>query len=214
MRATTAVEPMNGLAGWAVEVTNSLGGPGAALLVGLDNIFPPIPSELILPLAGFAAGQGTFTLTAALIWTTLGSVVGAVLVYYLGLWLGRNRTRAVLVRIPLIKASDFERTEAWFAKHGTKAVFFGRMVPVFRSLISLPAGIERMPFGRFLVLTSLGSLLWNSVFVSAGYALGSNWALVQDYAGVFQKVVLGAALLAILTFVTTRLRHRATAPRR
>lgn len=214
MSTTTAVESMNGLAEWAVEVTNSLGGPGAALLVGLDNIFPPIPSELILPLTGFAASQGTFTLTAALIWTTLGSVVGAVLVYYLGLWLGRDRTRAILVKIPLVKASDFDRTEAWFAKHGTKAVFFGRMVPVFRSLISLPAGIEHMPFSRFLALTSIGSLIWNSTFVSAGYALGSNWPLVQEYAGMLQKVVIGAALLAILAFITTRLRNRKTASRR
>lgn len=208
MPTSAPAEPLGGIAGWAVEVMNTLGGPGAAIVVGLDNIFPPIPSELVLPLAGFAASQGTFSLAAALVWTTLGSVLGAVLVYYVGLWLGRDRTRALLLRIPLVKASDFDRTEAWFAKHGTKAVFFGRMVPVFRSLISLPAGIERMRLGRFLALSALGSLLWNTLFVSAGYALGTNWRAIQDYAGVFQTIVIGAVVLAVGSFVVVRLRNR------
>ena len=208
MTTSAAAEPMSGIAGWAVDVMNNLGGPGAALIVGLDNIFPPIPSELVLPLAGFAASQGTFGLIAALLWTTLGSLLGAVLVYYAGLLLGRDRTRAILVKIPLVKAADFDRTEAWFAKHGTTAVFFGRMVPVFRSLISLPAGIERMPLGRFVALTTLGSLIWNTIFVSAGYALGANWRLIQDYAGIFQKMVIGVVLVAVAGFVLVRLRNR------
>ncbi|MEU0466402.1 MULTISPECIES: DedA family protein [unclassified Amycolatopsis] len=201
-------EPLGGLAGWAVSLMESLGGPGAAIIVGLDNLFPPIPSELVLPLAGFSAGQGTFSLLEALAWTTFGSVAGAVIVYWLGALLGRDRTRALLLRIPLVKASDFDRTEAWFAKHGTKAVFFGRMVPIFRSLISLPAGIERMPFGRFLVLTTLGSLIWNTIFVVAGYLLGANWHVVDRYAGFFQYAVIGAVAIALAVFVITRLRDR------
>ncbi|GAA3808642.1 MULTISPECIES: DedA family protein [Amycolatopsis] len=201
-------EPLGGLAGWAVSLMESLGGPGAAIIVGLDNLFPPIPSELVLPLAGFSAGQGTFSLLEALAWTTFGSVAGAVVVYWLGALLGRDRTRALLLRIPLVKASDFDRTEAWFAKHGTKAVFFGRMVPIFRSLISLPAGIERMPFGRFLVLTTLGSLIWNTIFVVAGYLLGANWHVVDRYAGFFQYAVIGAVAIALAVFVITRLRDR------
>ncbi|GHE96938.1 hypothetical protein GCM10017786_32000 [Amycolatopsis deserti] len=204
-------EPLGGLAGWAVSLMDSLGGLGAAVIVGLDNLFPPIPSELVLPLAGFSASQGTFSLLAALAWTTFGSVAGAVIVYWLGALLGRDRTRALLLRIPLVKASDFDRTEAWFAKHGTKAVFFGRMVPIFRSLISLPAGIERMPFGRFLVLTTLGSLIWNTLFVVAGYLLGANWHVVNDYAGIFQYVVIGAVAIALAVFVVTRLRDRVRA---
>jgi membrane protein DedA with SNARE-associated domain len=208
--AQTQTEPMGGLAGWAVGLMDSLGGFGAAVIVGLDNLFPPIPSELVLPLAGFSASQGTFSLVSALAWTTLGSVAGAVIVYFLGMWLGRERTRALMARIPLVKASDFDRTEAWFVKYGTKAVFFGRMVPLFRSLISLPAGIERMPFWKFLSLTALGSLIWNSLFVGAGYLLGDKWHIVGDYAGLFQYVVLGAVAIAVLAFVVTRLRSKTT----
>ncbi|WP_410650095.1 DedA family protein [Amycolatopsis sp. cmx-4-54] len=206
--AQSASEPMGGLAGWAVSLMDALGGPGAAIIVGLDNLFPPIPSELVLPLAGFSASQGTFTLVEALVWTTFGSVAGAVIVYYLGLVLGRDRTRRWMAKIPLVKASDFDKTEAWFQKHGTKAVFFGRMVPIFRSLISLPAGIERMPFWRFLALTTLGSLIWNTVFVLAGYGLGESWHLVEEYAGFFQYFVIAAVAVALTLFVVNRLREK------
>lgn len=208
MGTNTLTADLDGIAGWAANVMDTLGGVGAAIVVGLDNLFPPIPSELVLPLAGFAASQGVFTLAAALFWTTLGSVLGALIVYFVGRVLGRDRTRALLVRIPLVKEADFDRTEAWFAKHGTKAVFFGRMVPLFRSLISLPAGIERMRLAPFVLLTTLGSLLWNAIFVSAGYALGAHWHQVQSYSGVFQIVVLGAVAAAVIVFVTNRLRER------
>jgi membrane protein DedA with SNARE-associated domain len=207
MIAAAADQPA-GLAGLAVDLMDNLGGPGAALLVAIDNIFPPMPSELVLPLAGFSASQGTMTLFMALFWTTLGSVAGAMLTYWLGAWLGRDRVRALIIRIPLMKESDFDRTERWFNKHGTKAVFFGRMVPLFRSLISLPAGIERMPMRQFLSLTTLGSLIWNSVFVVAGYLLGANWQLVDEYAGIFQYVVMAAVAIAIVLFAAVRVRDR------
>ncbi|MBE8524681.1 DedA family protein [Amycolatopsis sp. H6(2020)] len=205
---TAPAEPMTGLAGWAVGLIDALGGPGAAIIVGLDNLFPPIPSELVLPLAGFSASRGAFTLLGALFWTTLGSLAGAVIVYWLGALLGRDRTRALVSRIPLMTVKDFDRTEAWFTRHGGKAVFLGRMVPIFRSLISLPAGVERMGFGRFLVLTTAGSLLWNTAFVVAGYLLGESWSLVDRYAAVFQYAVLAAVALAIGLFVAVRLRNR------
>ena len=203
-----AAEQPGGLAGLAVDLMDALGGPGAALLVGIDNIFPPMPSELVLPLAGFAASQGTMSLFMAVFWTTLGSVGGALLTYWLGAWLGRDRVRALIIRIPLMKESDFDRTERWFAKHGTKAVFFGRMVPLFRSLISLPAGVERMPLWQFISLTTLGSLIWNSGFVVAGYLLGANWQVVDEYAGIFQKVVIGVMAAAVTAFVIVRVRER------
>ena len=203
-----AAEQPGGLAGLAVDLMDKLGGPGAALLVGIDNVFPPMPSELVLPLAGFSASQGTMSLFMAIFWTTLGSVAGAVLTYWLGAWLGRDRVRSLIIRAPLMKASDFDRTERWFRKHGAKAVFFGRMVPLFRSLISLPAGVERMPMWQFLSLTTLGSLIWNSGFVVAGYLLGANWQVVDQYAGIFQKVVIGAIALAIVVFVVVRVRDR------
>jgi membrane protein DedA with SNARE-associated domain len=203
-----AADQPGGLAGLAVDLMDALGGPGAALLVGIDNIFPPMPSELVLPLAGFSASQGTMSLFMALFWTTLGSVVGAVLTYWLGAWLGRDRVRALIIRVPLMKESDFDRVEKWFLKHGTKAVFFGRMVPLFRSLISLPAGVERMPMWQFLSLTTLGSLIWNTGFVMAGYLLGANWQVVDEYAGIFQNVVIAAIAIAIVLFVAVRVRDR------
>jgi membrane protein DedA with SNARE-associated domain len=207
MYVAAADQPV-GLAGLVVDIMDELGGPGAALLVGIDSIFPPVPSELVLPLAGFAASQGTMSLFMALFWTTLGSVAGALLTYGLGAWLGRDRVRSLIIRTPLMKPSDFDRTERWFLKHGTKAVFFGRMVPLFRSLISLPAGVERMPAWRFLYLTTLGSLIWNAGFVVAGYQLGANWQDVDEYAGAFQKLVVAVVALAVVVFVAVRMRER------
>lgn len=208
LMAENAHEPVGGMAGWAVDLMDTLGGFGAALVVGLDNLFPPIPSELVLPLAGFSASKGVFTLAGALFWTTLGSVVGAIIVYLAGALLGRARTRALVGKIPLVKVTDFDKTEKWFAKHGTKAVFFGRMVPLFRSFISLPAGVEKMNFPKFLALTTAGSLVWNTLFVVAGYQLGENWYLVDEYAGVFQKVVIVAVVVAVALFVVLRVRNK------
>jgi membrane protein DedA with SNARE-associated domain len=194
-----------GIAGWAIRIMETLGAPGAGLAVALENLFPPIPSEVILPLAGFTASQGRMSLVGAIVWTTLGSVVGAVALYYLGALLGRDRTRAILARLPLVKISDIDRTEAWFAKHGRKTVFFGRMIPLFRSFVSIPAGVERMPLAIFLAFSALGSLIWNFIFVMAGYQLGENRRVIEDYAGVYQRVVLVAGVLAVAAFVVVRL---------
>ncbi|QIK68678.1 DedA family protein [Nocardioides sp. HDW12B] len=183
-----------------------LGGPGAGIAIAAENLFPPIPSEIILPLAGFTASQGSFTIAEAIFWTTAGSVVGALMMYALGAALGRRRMYAVWERLPLVKVSDLEKCEDWFARHGTKAVFFGRMVPIFRSLISVPAGVERMPIPVFLVLTTLGSLIWNSVFVLAGYQLGEQWERVDQYASTFQKVVIAAVVLFVCWWVLQRVR--------
>jgi membrane protein DedA with SNARE-associated domain len=193
-----------GIAGWAVALMDTLGGPGAGLAIALENLFPPLPSEVILPLAGFAAGRGELSLAGALLWTTLGSVAGAVVLYLLGAAFGRERVRAVAARLPLINVADIDRTEAWFARHGGKAVFLGRMIPIFRSVISLPAGVERMPMSRFLLYTTAGSAIWNSIFVLAGYQLGENWSLVERYAGVLQTVVIVVVLAAVAWFVVRR----------
>ncbi|WP_438452605.1 DedA family protein [Streptomyces asiaticus] len=138
-------EPSDGIADWAADLVDAMGGPGAGLAIALENLFPPLPSEVILPLTGFAAGQGVISLASALFWTTLGSVVGALVLYGIGMLVGRRRMHAIWAKLPLVKTSDLDRTEQWFEKHGTKAVFIGRMVPIFRSLISIPAGVERMP---------------------------------------------------------------------
>lgn len=199
---------------WVVDLMDALGAPGVGVAIALENVFPPLPSEVFLPLAGFAAARGEMSLAAAIAWTTAGSVVGALVLYGLGAALGRSRLRALVDRMPLVALRDVDRAEEWFARHGAAAVFFGRMVPLVRSLISVPAGVERMPLALFTALTAAGSLVWNAAFVCAGYALGANWPVVERYARVASKVVLGAALLAAAWFVTSRLRGRGRHARR
>jgi membrane protein DedA with SNARE-associated domain len=207
--AEPAGESLGGIADWAVGVMETIGAPGAGLLVALENLFPPLPSEVILPLAGFTASQGSFTVGGAIFWTTLGAVVGAIALYWIGAALGRRRLRAIVDRMPLVDLHDLDRTEEWFDRHGKAAVFFGRMIPVFRSLISIPAGIERMSFGAFVLLSTAGSLIWNTVFVLAGYYLGENWHVAEQYAGVFSRTVVVLAAAFLLWWVVKRvLRNR------
>ncbi|QFZ17087.1 DedA family protein [Saccharothrix syringae] len=193
---------------WVTDLMDKFGAPGAGLAIALENLFPPLPSELFLPLAGFTAGQGRMNLVAAILWTTAGSVVGALLLYYLGAALGRDRLRRVVERMPLMKVSDVDRAEQWFARHGRGTVFFGRMVPVFRSLISIPAGVERMPVPQFTLLTAAGSLIWNTALILAGYFLGANYHLVEQYLGIVSKVVLGLLAAAVVWFVVSRVNRR------
>ncbi|MBT2414594.1 DedA family protein [Streptomyces sp. ISL-12] len=190
---------------WINDLMDALGAPGAGIAIALENLFPPLPSEVILPLAGFAAASGRMDLLAVLLWTTAGSVIGALALYGIGALLGRDRTVAIAGRLPLVKVADIEKTEAWFLRHGTKAVFFGRMIPIFRSLISVPAGVERMRLPVFLGLTTLGSALWNTAFVLAGYALGDNWSQVTSVASAYSKVILVGAAVAVLGFVVLRM---------
>jgi membrane protein DedA with SNARE-associated domain len=199
---------LGGVAEWAVNVMETIGAPGAGLAIALENLFPPLPSEVILPLAGFTASRGNFTLFEAIFWTTLGSVVGAYALYALGAALGRRRMRAIVARVPLVDLEDIDRVEAWFARYGYRAVFFGRMIPLFRSLISIPAGIERMPQGKFLLLTAAGSLIWNVIFVLAGFYLGESWHLVERYADTFQKIVIAAVVLCAAYFIISRILKR------
>ncbi|MEV6238075.1 DedA family protein [Lentzea sp. NPDC051838] len=196
------------LVDWVTDLMNTAGAPGAALAIALENLFPPLPSEVFLPLAGFTAGQGKMSLFDAVLWTTFGSVAGALILYWVGALLGRDRVRRIAARMPLVRVSDVDKTEAWFLRNGYRAVFFGRMIPVFRSLISIPAGVERMKLVPFLAYTAAGSLVWNTALIFAGYLLGDNWHLVEQYVGIASKVVLGLAVVAGVIFVITRLARR------
>ena len=198
---------LDSIAQWAVSLMEWLGAPGAGLAIAAENLFPPLPSEIILPMAGFTASRGSFGLVEVLIWTTLGSIVGALALYGLGAWLGRARLIRIVDRMPLVNVADVERAEAWFAKHGDKAIFFGRMIPLFRSLISVPAGIERVPLLRFTLLTAAGSAIWNTIFVVAGYLLGENWHIVEQYADVFKWVVIVVGAVAVGWFLIVRVRR-------
>lgn len=192
---------------------DAMGAPGAGIAIALENLFPPMPSEIILPLAGFAASQDRMGLFAVIVWTTLGSLVGAMLLYGLGAWLGRDRLIAIADWMPLVKVSDVEVAEAWFAKHGTKAIFFGRMIPIVRSLISIPAGVERIRLPLFILLSAGGSLIWNTGLILAGYALGSHWERVEEVVSPYSRVVLLLCVLAVVVFVAFRIRSNRRGPR-
>ncbi|HLR44779.1 MAG TPA: DedA family protein [Brevibacterium sp.] len=195
---------------WVVAVMEGVGAPGVGLLVALENLFPPIPSELILPLAGFTASLGQMSLVSAIAWATIGSVVGALALYWVGRAFGHARISRWAQRLPLVDPDDVDRTVAWFGRHGRKAVFFGRMVPIFRSLISIPAGIERMSQSWFLLLTMAGSLIWNTVFVLLGFWVGENYAVIEEYAGWFQRIVIVVVIAAVTWWVVGRVRRNRT----
>lgn len=196
------------VADWAIGLMETLGAPGAGVAIALENLFPPLPSEVILPLAGFTASQGSLILWQVLVWTTAGSVVGAILLYGLGAWLGRDRLRAIVDRMPLVKLEDVDKAEAWFNRHGDWAVLIGRVIPIVRSLISIPAGVERMPIWRFLAFTTLGSGVWNTLLVGAGYLLGDQWHIVEESVGVFQKVVIAVVVLLVVWWLVKTIRGR------
>lgn len=191
---------------WSVSLMEVIGPVGAGIAIALENLFPPLPSEVILPMAGLTASRGTFTLFEALLWTTLGSLVGALALYGIGAWLGLDRLRAIAGRVPLLHPEDIDRTFAWFGRHGGKAVFFGRMIPIFRSLISVPAGITRMPLWKFAALTTAGSLLWNTIFVLTGFFLGESWHIVERYSDILQYLVILATAGGVAWFLVVRAR--------
>ena len=201
-----AAENLNGFSGWAVRLMETLGPIGVGFLVFMDNIFPPIPSELVLPLAGFTASQGSMNIIVAIIFATIGSVVGALVLWAVGKWIGLERIARIAVRMPLVDVSDVHKTVGWFDKHGDKAVFFGRMVPIFRSLISIPAGMRDMAILTFLLLTTAGSAVWNTILIVAGFFLGENWSIVETYAGYFQALVIVAVIVFVIVWIVLKVR--------
>lgn len=187
----------------------TLGPLGVGSMVFLDNIFPPIPSELVLPLAGFTSSRGEMNIVLAIVCATLGSLIGAILLWALGKWIGLERIARIAVKMPLVDVDDVHKTVAWFDKHGDKAVFFGRMIPIFRSLISIPAGMRNMPILRFILLTTAGSAIWNTILIVAGFYLGENWSIVETYAGYLQMLVVIALVAFIAVWIVLKIRkHR------
>lgn len=209
-------DAVGGLAAWVLDVMLTLGYVGVAALVALDNVFPPLPSELILPLAGFLSGQGRLELPLVILAATVGSVVGAVVLYGAGYWLGDAGLRPLVRRFGrwlFLREVDLDQAQDWFDRHGAKAVLFGRCVPLVRSLVSVPAGVARMPIWRFLTYTTLGSLAWNALLIGFGWGLGERWEAVGQYVKQLQSVVLVLAGVALLWFVVRRLRAKFQVPR-
>jgi membrane protein DedA with SNARE-associated domain len=199
------------LAEWVTSVIEALGYPGLTILVALENVFPPIPSEVILPLAGFLTGQNRFSFPIVLFATTLGSLLGALLLYGIGAAIGQTRVQWLVEkygRWALLTPQDLTRAEEWFDRFGPIAVFTGRLVPIVRSLVSIPAGYRRMPIGQFLLLTGAGSLLWNGALVTLGWIFGENWHTIERYVGWLQYIVIAVVAVLIVRFIWLRLRQR------
>ncbi|MEU9826701.1 DedA family protein [Micromonospora chersina] len=197
-----------GLTGWVASVIDSFGAVGVALLVALESIIPPIPSEVVLAMAGYLAAEGRFNVVLIVLAATAGSLLGALVLYWLGAALGEERLKRWLDHIPLVDREDLEKSDRWFERHGRWAVLIGRVVPVVRSLVSVPAGANRMPLGEFVLLTTLGSGVWNALIVGAGFALGSRWQQVDRYSHWFNYAIFAVFAVMIVSWVVKKVRRR------
>lgn len=205
---TTATAGLTGITGFFADLIDRAGEVGVGVLTFVETVVPPIPSEVVLPLAGFLAQQGRLSLLWVVVASTAGSVLGALAFYALGAALGLDRSIRVLARIPLLDAEDLRSASDWFGRHGRGSVLFGRLVPGVRSLISLPAGAQRMSLPWFTACTTLGSAAWNAVLVGLGYALGTQWARVGGIASTVSNVVVVlVAVVAVVVLVRRSLRR-------
>ncbi|MDN5916064.1 MAG: DedA family protein [Pseudonocardia sp.] len=195
---------------WVFTVVDRLGAAGIGLLIFLENVVPPVPSEVILPLGGFRAQAGAMNVVAVWGAATLGAVAGALVLYALGAWLGYERLHRLAGRRWFVLSSrkDLDRGRALFDRHGSVIVVVGRCIPLVRSLVSIPAGISGMPLARFVLLSAVGSAVWNALFVGLGWFLGDRWGLIERYMGPISAAVLVVAVIGIGWLVLRRLRGR------
>lgn len=191
------------MSGWIRDIISTFGYSGLAFLLFIENIFPPIPSEVVLPLAGFLVFQGQLQYELAIIASTAGSVLGAVVLYYVGYFGGKPFIDRYGRFIGLNK-KNFDRTERWFQDYGSVIVLLARVVPGARSVVSVPAGILEMPFLKFIILTTIGTAIWNSLLIGAGWWLGERWESVSQSVGQLTWVVAGAAAAALLGWYVYR----------
>jgi len=192
---------------WIVNLMEVLGAPGVGIAILLENLFPPIPSEVVLPLAGFTVAQGSLNFLSVFIWSVVGSVVGAYILYGVGAWLGLARLRAIADWMWLGKASDVGAAMNFFNKYGKPSIFFGRLIPGVRSLISIPAGLDRMHLVTFGLWTTLGSGIWNAILIYLGFILGENWEKATGYADTYSNVIYAILALIVLGFLVFFIRR-------
>lgn len=202
--AQAPANDLPGMVGFVASVVATIGLVGIAVFVAVENLFPPIPSEVVLPFAGYLAATGEFTIVAAIGAATVGSLLGAVILYEVGARVGPERLRRAAHRIPLVEANDIDKGGDWFHRHGHMAVFSGRLVPFVRSVVSVPAGSESMPRVRFAVLTLLGSGLWNALLTGGGFLLGRQWQQVGRYADWMNHALIAVFLVVVARFVYKR----------
>jgi len=205
------VAVLGDLAAWVQDVIEQLGALGVALLVILENVFPPIPSEIVLPFAGFVAQRGDGSVSVMILAATVGAVIGALVLYAIAALIGQVRLAAFIERFGRwfgVKPTDLARAEAWFDRHAVAAVLLGRCVPLIRSVVSIPAGFRRMRLVPFIVYTAMGSAVWNTALVGAGAVLGNQWDNVEPYVAVLQYVVIAVIVLFVVRFALKKLRNR------
>ena len=199
---------MNQISEWVLSIMAKFGYFGIVFAMFAENVFPPIPSEVIMPAAGFAASRGDFNLILVILAGTLGASLGALPLYYLGRVFDKERLIAFTEKYGkyvLVKPDDVTSANEWFDKHGKTAVFFGRMVPGVRSLISIPAGMNNMPLLPFLALTALGSSIWTAALTLAGYYLGQNYEVIEGVLAPYSK---GFGILVVVIIIGWLIKRR------
>lgn len=190
------------------EIISAMGYPGITFVMLIENLFPPIPSEVVMPFAGFLVVDGRFSLLGIVLAGTIGSVLGALVIYYVGVWANERLIRRFIRRwgkFFLLSEDDIDRALNVFDRYGEIIIFVGRLIPIIRSLISLPAGMNRMSLPRFLAFTALGSLIWNTVLGVAGYVLGANWQRILEITDQYEKVWLALMAIAVIAFFGKRI---------
>ncbi|WP_044893280.1 DedA family protein [Bacillus alveayuensis] len=194
-----------------IEIIEKFGYMGILLLIALENIFPPIPSEVILTFGGFMTTTTNLSFIGVITFSTIGSVIGAIILYSIGLLIDVNRMEKIVDKwghILRLTKKDIYNANAWFSKYGVWAVFFCRFIPLIRSLISIPAGMSRMNFGLFLLLTTLGTLIWNVTLIKIGTVVGESWESIVGYMDIYSNVVYAALVLLFILFVVVFIKKK------
>lgn len=196
------------MAGWVVDVVDAAGVVGVGALIALENVLPPIPSEVILPFAGFSASRGDLDPVLAWVAATVGAVVGAWVLYGVGRLLSYERVYDLAGKrwFVLFGQADLERGDRFFDRHGGAIVLAGRCVPLVRSVVSVPAGMEAMPLGRFTLLTAIGSGVWNALFIGLGYQLGERWEQVEHWVAPVSYAVVGLLVVVVGWLIFRKIR--------
>jgi len=196
---------------WITEIMEQYGYLGILLLIALENVFPPIPSEVILTFGGFMTTTTNLTVLGVVIFATIGSVIGAIILYGIGMLMDVKRLEKIVDRwghLLRLTRNDIHSANSWFAKYGAWTVFFCRFIPLIRSLISIPAGMSKMNFGLFLLLTTLGTLIWNIALVNVGAAVGESWDRIVGYMDIYSNIVYVALALLLVLFVALFIRKK------
>ena len=199
---------------WIIQVINNFGYFGIALMIAVENLFPPIPSEVILTFGGFMTTYTTMNVWLVALFATIGSVSGAAVLYGLGRFFNADRLERWIAKwgkILRLKQGDILKAQKWFMRRGTPTVFFCRFIPIVRSLISIPAGIAKMNFKKFLLFTAAGTAIWNIVLIQLGALMGANWEKIDEYINAYSYIaiiILAVIFIAFAVYIILKLKKR------